>query len=233
MSADKQTKRRPGRKTAVGQTATEGHHVLEILRRRIASQAIPPGAKLLEQHLAQEFNISRTRVREVLGALELRGLVKREPNKGAIVAKLELSEVFDIYDVREALEGLCVRLATQKAPPERWEKLIAMFGEPMEQLIAAGDIDSYDEAYAQMRQEVIEAAQNPVLAAMLGSIYEKTRTIMRRVLILPGRASKGLQEHRAVLAAMRRGNAAEAERLKRENIRSAVNDLKRYQHYVL
>jgi DNA-binding GntR family transcriptional regulator len=53
------------------------------------------------------------------------------------------------------------------------------------------------------------------------------------VLILPGRASKGLSEHQAVLVAMRGGDAAEAERLKRANIRSAINDLKRYQHYVL
>ena len=147
--------------------------------------------------------------------------------------KLELTEVFEIYDVREALEGLCARLATENAPPETWDDLVELFGKPMEKLVAAGDIDTYDKALRQMRQRMIEAARNPVLASMLDSVYEKTRTIMRRVLILPDRATKGLAEHQAVLAAMRRGEAAEAERLKRANIRSAINDLKRYQNFVL
>lgn len=225
----------PGPRPRKG-AGSAGHQVpaiLDILRERIATQAIPPGSKLLEQNLAREFHISRARVREVFGALERRGLIRREPNKGAVVAKLELTEVFEIYDVREALEGLCVRLATENVPPESWADLVQLFGAPIERLVAAGDIDTYDKALTQMRQRVIEAARNPVLAAMLDSIYEKTRTIMRRVLILPERASKGLSEHQAVLAAMSRGDAAEAERLKRANIRSAINDLKRYQHFVL
>jgi DNA-binding GntR family transcriptional regulator len=229
----KVAERRPNRRKVTTTAANRVPAILEILRERIATQAVPPGSKLLEQDLAREFHISRARVREVLSALERRGLIRREPNKGAVVAKLELTEVFEIYDVREALEGLCVRLATENVPPETWDDLIELFGDPMEKLVAAGDIDKYDKAVTKMRQRVIEAARNPVLAGMLDSIYEKTRTIMRRVLILPERASKGLSEHQAVLAAMRRGEAAEAERLKRANIRSAINDLKRYQHYVL
>jgi DNA-binding GntR family transcriptional regulator len=68
---------------------------------------------------------------------------------------------------------------------------------------------------------------------MLDSIYEKTQAIIRRIIILPERAERGLSEHRAVLAAMRRGDAVEAERLRRENMRSAKDYLKRYQSFVL
>ncbi|MEI6722946.1 MAG: hypothetical protein WCO67_19455, partial [Betaproteobacteria bacterium] len=68
---------------------------------------------------------------------------------------------------------------------------------------------------------------------VLDSILEKTRVMMRRVQILPGRAARGLREQRAFLAAMRAGNADEAERLRRENIRSAIRDLRRYQSFVI
>lgn len=209
-----------------------GDGVEEALRERIASHAIPPGAKLLEQELSGEFGVSRARIREVLCALEMRGLAERIPNRGAIVTRFDIAQVFAIYDVREVLEGLCVRLATEKSPPESWEDLVRSFGKPIDELLRDGDIESYAEAYAAMRWRIIDAAQNPVLSGMLDSIYEKTRVIMRRVMILPGRAEKGLQEHRAVLAAMRRGDPAEAERLKRANIRSAIEDLKRYKHFV-
>jgi DNA-binding GntR family transcriptional regulator len=68
---------------------------------------------------------------------------------------------------------------------------------------------------------------------MLDSITEKTQVLIRRAIILPGRAALGLQQHRAVLAAMRRGDAAAAEELRRENMRSAKEFLQRFEKYVL
>ena len=95
------------------------------------------------------------------------------------------------------------------------------------------DFDAYIAGYERLRQRVIEAARNVVVARMLDSIYEKTNVVIRRIIILPGRAEVGLREHQAVLAAMRRGDASEAERLKRQNLRSAKETLMRFRTYVL
>ena len=95
-------------------------------------QDIAPGAKLREQELADEFGVPRARIREVFGALESRGLIERIPNRGAVVSRLELDQVFQLYDVRAVLEGLCVRLATQNAPPETWQEFVELFGAPMD-----------------------------------------------------------------------------------------------------
>ncbi|MDA0982440.1 MAG: hypothetical protein O3A06_05270 [Proteobacteria bacterium] len=46
--------------------------------------------------------------------------MERIPNRAAVVTRLDLAQVFAIYDLREVLEGLCVRLATQKTPRESW-----------------------------------------------------------------------------------------------------------------
>lgn len=204
-----------------------------VLRERIAQQEIPPGAKLGENELSKEFGVPRAIVREALCSLEQRGLIERIPNRGAVVVRLDLSQVFEIYDVREVLEGLCARLATQNVPPESWQDLIAMFDGPMEEHVQRGDYDSFLAGYGLFRRRLIMAAANPVLANMLDSIYEKTQAVIRRIIILPGRAEVGLKEHRAVLAAMRRGDAEEAERLRRQNMRSAKECLKRYQSFVL
>ena len=68
---------------------------------------------------------------------------------------------------------------------------------------------------------------------MLDTIYEKTQVLIRRIIILPGRAEVGRRQHLATLEAMRRGDAAEAERLRREGLQSAKAQLERYQRYVL
>ncbi len=207
--------------------------LLPALRERIARHALPPGAKLLESDLAREFGVSRAKVRDAFGALEQRGLIQRIPNRGAVVARLDLSQVFEIYAVREMLEGLCARLAVQRAKPQSWQDLVQQFGRPMETIVKRGEFEKYIANLDRLRSRTLEAAGSSVLADMLDSINDKTREIQRRIIILPGRAAEGLQQHRAVLAAMRKGDAGKAEELRRANIRSSREYLERFQSFVL
>jgi DNA-binding GntR family transcriptional regulator len=214
-------------------TKTPKPDVLQVLRERIASQDIPPGSKLREHELSEEFGVPRARIREVFGALESRGLIQRVPNRGAVVSRLELDQVFQLYDVRAVLEGLCVRSATENVPPETWQEFVELFGAPMDAYIEAADFDSFLSVYERFRRTFIEHAHNPVAAQMLDSIYEKTHVVIRRIVILPGRAQTGLGEHRATIAAMRAGDAEGAEGLKRANLQGAKEYLRRFEKYVL
>jgi DNA-binding GntR family transcriptional regulator len=209
--------------------------MVKVLRERIASQWIPSGAKLVESELAEEFAVSRTRVREGLIELELRGLIRREPNRGAVVVRLELAEILAVYDTREVLEGLAARLATQNTAPDFWQGWVDQLKEsgPLEKHVRAGEIQEYFAHYEKLRDDIFSAAGNPVLRSMVDGILEKTRVIVRRVQILPGRVELALLEHRAFVNAMRSGNADEAERLRRENIRSGCATLRRFQHFVM
>jgi DNA-binding GntR family transcriptional regulator len=243
MPSTARGRRSPARKSAKTTTAADtsqskatrrvAPNVFESLRMRIVDRTIPPGAKLLENDLAAEFRVSRGRVREALFALERHGLIHRIPNRGAVVARLELSSVFDLYDVREVLEGLCVRLATQNVPKESWQDLVELFDRPMGEYVDKRDFESFLAGYSLFRKRALEAANNSVLFGMLDMIYDQTQAIIRRLIVLPDRASQGLKEHRAVLAAMRRGDAEEAERLRRANMRSARESFKRFQSFVL
>jgi DNA-binding GntR family transcriptional regulator len=210
-----------------------GAGLVPVLRERIARHALPPGAKLAENDLAREFGVSRAKVRDAFGALEQRGLIERIPNRGAVVARLDLSQVFEIYAVREMLEGLCVRLAVERAKPQAWQDLVRLFGRPMETIVKHGEFERYIANLDKLRSRTLEAANNTVLADMLDSINDKTREIQRRIIILPGRAAEGLQQHRAVLAAMRKGDAVKAEELRRANIRSSRDYLERFKNFVL
>jgi DNA-binding GntR family transcriptional regulator len=207
--------------------------LLDTLRERIARQQIPPASKLREHEVALEFGVPRTQVREAFSALEQRGLIERIPNRGAIVTRLDIAQVFHIYQVREVLEGLCVRLATENSPPESWQEMLELFQGPMTAFVEASDFDAFIAGYERFRRRAMAAADNAVLAQMLDSIYEKTQVLIRRIIILPGRAKMGLSEHVAVLRAMRAGDARAAEDLRRRNMRSACEYLNRYQSYIL
>lgn len=224
---------RPRTKRAGGGNESSVQRVLQTLRERITRHDLPPGSKLFENELSAEFGVSRAKIRDVLAILQQRGLIERIPKRGAVVERLDPAQVFHIYNVREALEGVCARLATQNMPPESWQDLVTLFGKPIEDDIRRGDLEAYIAKLDIFRRRTIEGAQNPVLADMLENIQDRTRMIIRRIIILPGRAEIGLREHRAVLQAMRKGDAEAAEAAKRANIRSGIEYLRRYQSFVL
>lgn len=225
------TKKRPQRRKASDGTSAED--IVKVLRSRISSQELSPGSRIQEVAMAREFNISRARVREVLGMLEQRGLIERIPNRGAIVTRMEPKEVFEIFDIREVVEGLAVRLATLNAPDGTWDTLLAEFGDPLARRIADGDIEGYLTALEKVRELTVSWADSSHVANILDLVLDKARVIARRVTVLPGRAEAGREMHHKMLQHMARREAAEAEAVKREIIRSARQWLDRYRNFVL
>lgn len=90
---------------------------LEKVREAIVSGHFRPGDRLVERDLCAQLGVSRTIVREVLRHLESEGLVANLPNKGPIVAQLDLNEARQIYEIRGALEGMAARLCAERDDP--------------------------------------------------------------------------------------------------------------------
>lgn len=215
--------------------ASEGdsNRLLQALRARIVGNQLTPGAPLRELDLAAEFGVSRARIRDTFQVLEERGLIERIPNRGAVVSRLDARDVDELFEVREVLEAQTVRLATERAPSRTWATLQRRFGHGMERELAAGDLDAYAGAVEGFRTTCITEARNAVLSAVLAGLYDRTLVLIRRLVLLPGRAEEGMRQHRRILQAMREGDAIVAERLKRENIRSARQWFHDYQKYLL
>ena len=85
--------------------------VFNTLRERILKGVYKPGERLMEIHLADQLGVSRTPIREAIRMLELEGLVKMVPRKGAQVAKISKEDLQDVLEVRKALDTLSVKLA--------------------------------------------------------------------------------------------------------------------------
>lgn len=204
-----------------------------ILRERIARQEIPPGSKLRETDLAAEFNVSRAQVREVFAMLASRGLIERIPNRGAVVMRLDPLQVSELFAVREALEGMCARLAAANTTPEYWQPFVELYDGPMPARLAASDFESFLAGYESFRRSIITAADNRTLSDMLDSVREKIVVLSRRIIILPGRGEQALKEHRAILDALYRGDGDAAEAHRKANMRSGREWFERFSKFVL
>jgi DNA-binding GntR family transcriptional regulator len=83
------------------------------LSERIVSGAYTPGQRIMEQNVAEEFEVSRGPVREALRLLEKDGLVMILPRRGAQVTNPSIEEVNEIFDIRAMLNGLRDRLIAE------------------------------------------------------------------------------------------------------------------------
>ncbi|TWD51247.1 GntR family transcriptional regulator [Agrobacterium vitis] len=104
-------------------TKTLRELALDKVRDAIVNGYFRPGDRLVERDLCAQLGVSRTIVREVLRHLESEGLVANLPNKGPMVALLDLDEAKQIYEIRGALEGMAARLCAERRDPSIVEAL--------------------------------------------------------------------------------------------------------------
>jgi DNA-binding GntR family transcriptional regulator len=210
-----------------------GKEVVHRLRERIATHQIPPGARLREWDVAADFGVPRLSAREALEALVHLGFVERQPNRGIVVRRRDLAEILGLFDMRAVNEGLCARMAAANGAPESWEDLVALFDAPMQDIVARKDLHAYVHHYEQFRRRLIAAAAFPPLIELLERLNDMTVVFGRRVLLVSDRTEHALHDHRAVLAALRRGDADAAERLRRATIVNVRAAVERYHAFVL
>src|SRR6478672_13616622 len=111
------------RRPAPVENLTLWQRVYDHLRAEILSGRLGPGAELAEVALAEQLGVSRGPIREAIGRLASEGLVTVRPRRGAVVSSLSKEEFLELYQVREALELMAVRLAVPRLGKEDFEEL--------------------------------------------------------------------------------------------------------------
>lgn len=90
-------------------------HIVAMLREDILARRVGPGERLVESELTSRFAVSRGSVREALRRLAAEGFIEHMPNRGAIVRRLSLQEIGELFQIRAELEALAARLAAEAA----------------------------------------------------------------------------------------------------------------------
>ena len=95
----------------------------QALRTRICLLDYAPGQRLSEVTLAEEFGVSRTPLRRVLGRLESEGLLKSVQSVGTIVTDVDIEELTQTYQLRMELAEMIGRLSPVEVTPDLVERL--------------------------------------------------------------------------------------------------------------
>ncbi|WP_026381033.1 GntR family transcriptional regulator [Afifella pfennigii] len=178
---------------------------------------IPLGGVVNEAVLAERFKVSRGPVREAVKALQGRGLIIKEPYYKARVVDLSLADMVHIFQLREAVEGMSVRLATINMSDQAIDQLLAEFADASEK---------QQRIVLDVHVRIAEGSGNRRIQSLLcDELYYLLRLYRARSGAQPGRRDTAFSEHWQILRAMKTRDPDLAESLMRSHIGRATEGL--------
>jgi DNA-binding GntR family transcriptional regulator len=191
--------------------------VLEEIRRGILTRELVPGQPLVEAELAARLGVSKTPVREALKVLSNSGLVTFSPYKGASVCVVDAELAKAVYDVRLVLEPEAVRRTVELHDPAPLEDAAEALKEASA-LIADRDQAGLSLLNRRFHRALYRGCGNPLLISILDDL--KDRAALISVVGWEANPSwkKEWTEHKAVLAAAKKGDAEGAASLLKDHI---------------
>ena len=180
-------------------------HVFERLLDAITHGELEPGTRLSETLLARQLGVSRGPLREAIRRLEGRKLVVRTPNVGPRIVSLTPDDLVEIFHIRERLEGLAVRFATERmsdAELDRLEQRLETHARDQD-LVRGNGYFSAPATRTFTISSCRAAAARRLIELLCNDLYYLLRIYRFRSSGVTGRAKTALDEHKAILAAMR------------------------------
>jgi DNA-binding GntR family transcriptional regulator len=212
--------------------STKADEIALVIEEAIVSGELPPGAVLRQEQLSERFAVSRTPVREALRRLAALGLVSFEPNRGVRVRTLSRDELREAFLVRAELESLATELAAPKMNDddlEDLERAEAEFSRATQALRARSPDEGerwrltsdWVRANHGFHDVIYRVADAPLVERLAKSAR---RSFSGHAVWAPGGSEtdalyeRNDREHRAIIAALRAGNATGARALAREHV---------------
>ncbi|MBS6195567.1 MAG: GntR family transcriptional regulator [Clostridiales bacterium] len=198
--------------------------IFNKIREDILSGTFAQGEELKEATLGKKLGVSRTPVREALRQLELEGLVEIIPNRGARVTGISEKDIADIYGMRSRLEGLAARWAAEHISEEEIAE--------MEEVILLSEFhlknskkDQVVRLDGRFHEIMYRAAGSRMLEHILTDFHHYVKIARSTSVKAKKRAEESVEEHRAILDAIRKRDEVLAEKLANEHIQHVIENL--------
>lgn len=192
------------------------------------SGELAPGTRLSVPELAKQLQVSRSPVREAVLLLVGEGLAVEHTRRGVEVARLELADLLEVYDLRCAIESLACSLAAERMSST---DLAALRGVLDAQGAAAvGDPRQFRELDTRFHQIIVQASGNSRLERHAGQLVREMNLARPLLLNDTWHLKQSHEEHRAIERALRQRDGPQAEQAMREHLSRVLNTVRTHHH---
>jgi len=206
--------------STLSESASLVNRVADAVRQAIMDGEIAPGERLSVPEIARRLGVSRTPAREALLLLERDGLVEARPRLGVVVLRGDQQNLQELFELREALEGMTARLAARSMTAKENGALDAII-DRHEAAVTRQDIEGHVSEDVAFHRTLRDGSRNRYLSQSLTQIERQITLLMRTLSAAPRAMSDGvIRDHRAIAAAVRNGDEDAAETAARRHVRN-------------
>lgn len=194
--------------------------VYQNLLDAISDGTLAPGARITQEEIADQMQISRSPVLQALRLLKKDGLVQDAPGRGVLVTPLTVESISNLYFIRGALDSLAAKMAA-----ERKFNLDPRIIENGRRIAKGKDVKAMIEADIAFHSAIYEASGNPLIAQSAQVYWVHLRRAMGAVLQSSAQRQSIWDEHAAIAKAIAEGDSARAVELTDVHTTSARKNL--------
>ncbi|GAB3280424.1 GntR family transcriptional regulator [Parasphingorhabdus pacifica] len=199
--------------------------VLDELRKAIVSRHLTPGQPVRQDTIAQELGVSRVPLREALKTLEAEGQVVYQPHRGYSVAELSMTDLLEVYRMRELLESEAARVAVDKFTDADLDR-IGVAHHEVGTAAADGDLVGMIAANRRFHFCLLEPSGMPRLVRVVRTLWDATDAYRAVYYNSDTNRERVRCEHEAIVHAAADRDAEELVRLLDEHRNHAVDALR-------
>jgi DNA-binding GntR family transcriptional regulator len=205
---------------------TDTQRAYELLKDKIVTTQMPPGAVIREGDLMAELGLGRTPIREALKLLEAQHLVSVSPRRGMFVAPINIADLGEIEELRSVLDPLCVRLAAGRIVPAEVASLAEII-QHAHAVEASGDVPRLLALDRRFHRVLAVATRNELLQSQLEMLYDLSMRIWYFYLGQVDPEDLAFDALVEVIEALAAGDAARAENAMCHHIQHFGESIKR------
>jgi len=179
--------------------------IVDTLEEQIVLGSLNPRERLVEDDLCERYALKRHVVRQVLNELELRGLIERRKNFGALVKSYTPREVTELYAVRELLETHAVCCIALPVEAQHLDNLRAIQQEH-DAAANLGDLRRVFRANIAFHRAFFALAQNQALTEAIREYERRTHAIRSASVVFPQYVARAQAQHHQIIEALQRGD---------------------------
>ena len=195
--------------------------VFETLRQQIVTGKLPPNQRLIELEIAGDLGISRTTVREALKRLEVTGYVTMLPGSGLAVTDCSAEHIQNLFEMREALETMAIKLACQRATEEQINKAEEYYNR-FADAIRNRDFDQYVELHRAFHEELNTASGNEQLWSLAQTFRHQYFDYRLARVYTASEWRTQIVQHGRILEALRKRCVSRAERVVERHLKTGL-----------
>lgn len=174
------------------------HELVERIRPLIVESQLVPGSKVPEKALCEQFNVSRTPLREALKVLAAEGLVHLEPNRGAWVTLVTIEEVNEVFPILTVLEALSGELACDLITDLEIQE-VRRLHDTMMQSYRDRDLNAYFQYNQDIHRCILLAAKNNTLTNSCQALTARMQRARYVANMSEERWAEAVSEHEQII----------------------------------